>query len=174
MKNSQKDLTELDNEFHRKRGKALNIALAAENHLEFFIYQYFIRPQTSKTFFFDRVIVQAISFVQKINVFNEICKREKFDDRKVKEIIKLLNSIRETRNKIAHWETMADPQKMEISLMRSGEIMDARNFLKLDDKLINDLDEKRFKAMQEITELYMKYSLEGTIDEKRDTEFLNP
>jgi len=156
----------IEEEFYKGRGNAINMALAVENYLEFFISNYFVKPQNSKTFFFENKVVQPLNFLQKINLFKKICQRENFNAKNIKALIKLLNEIRETRNKVAHWETLVDPQKNTITLMKKGEVINPENYLKLDEKMLKDLDGKRFKAITEITEFYLKYAQEGTIDEK--------
>ena len=45
-------------EFHKLSGEVLAAALHVETYLEFFISNYFIKPQTSKTFFFDDAIFE--------------------------------------------------------------------------------------------------------------------
>jgi len=78
------------NDFDRKRGLAINMALSVENHLDFFISNYFIRPQNDKTFFFDGVVIQRMTFEEKIRLFEEICKREEFDKKRDKTIIQII------------------------------------------------------------------------------------
>ncbi len=154
------------NEFDRKRGLALGMALAVENGLEFFISNYFIRPQHSKTFFFDEVVTQRINFTGKIRLFKDICEREKFDKEKVKKLMKLIEEIKDTRNKIAHREVWANPQKKDVALVKRGEVVSPKDYLRLTDEFMDEFDKKRYKAVTGISDFYLKYSSEGTIDEK--------
>jgi len=157
---------EYANEFDRKRGLALGMGLAVENNLEFFIYQYFIHPQNSKTFFFDEVIVQTLSFAKKIEIFKRICEREEFEKKKVNKIARLIDKIRKTRNRIAHSESWGEPSKEKIFLVKRGETINKKDYLELNDEFMDNFDKDRIKAIEGINEFYLRFSKEGTIDER--------
>ena len=160
------------NEFDRKRGLALNMALAVENELEFFISNYFIRPQNSKTFFFDEVVTQRINFSGKIRLFKDICGREGFDKKEVEKLVKIIEKIKDIRNKVAHSESWSEPSKEKISLVKRRETITKKDYLELDDTFMNEFDTKRLKALEWIRKFYLEYSNEGTIDEKEKKRFI--
>lgn len=169
---SEKNMEEAQKEnadFSKKSGEVLNMALGVETNLEFFISNYFIRPQSGKIFFFNDVFMIKYNFERKVQVFKEICKREKFDEKRVLEIIQSINFIKETRNKVAHWqgEKMFDkPLRLRNRISETTE----KDILELNDELIKKLDEERLKAIHGINEFYMKYYREGTIDERNGFE----
>lgn len=152
-------------EFSRMSGEILNMALNLEINLEFFISNYFIRPQSGKIFFFNDIFMIKSNFERKVQIFREICKREKFDEEKVNEIIKLINFVKETRNKVSHWqgEKMFDKP---LRLRKRTSETTKEDILELNNELIKKLDREKQKAIQGINEFYLKYYKEGTVDDK--------
>lgn len=152
-------------EFSRISGEILSMALGVESHLEFFISNYFIRPQNDKTFFFNDTFMIKSTFERKVQTFKDICKREKFDEAKINETLKSINFVKEARNKVAHWqgEKMFDkPLRLRKRTSRTKK----EDILELNEDFLKEVDSERLKALQGIDELYLKYYREGTIDDK--------
>jgi hypothetical protein len=68
-------------------GRIISQAVHIEDYLEFFISNYLVKPQNQKTFFLQNYIIIDLSLEKKIAIFNEICKREKFDENKREKVI---------------------------------------------------------------------------------------
>ncbi len=98
-------------EFHRRCGEILRLALVVEFYLEFFIFKYFCEDQADKEFLLNKLILNRLGFVSKIKIFEEICKEEKIEPEKFRKIIKSANFVRETRNQVAHYEAVSDQEK---------------------------------------------------------------
>ena len=105
MKKSKIPIEEKIGDFRNKVGIILTESLYVETSLEFFISNYFVKPQTQKTFFLNDTIILRLNFDKKIDLFREICKREGYDMKDVEKVIKAIKFVQETRNKVAHWQT---------------------------------------------------------------------
>jgi len=152
-------------DFSKVSGEILSMALGVESHLEFFISNYFIKPQTDKTFFFNDTFMIKSTFERKVQTFKEICKREKFDENKVNETLKSINFVKEARNKVAHWqgEKMFDkPLRLRKRTSRTTK----DDILELNEDFLKEVDSERLKALKGIDEFYLKYYREGTIEDK--------
>jgi len=159
------EIEEENKEFHRIMGEILTMALAVESYLEFFIVNYFVKPQTGKTHFLNDSIILKIGFDRKIQLFKDICKREKFDKEVLEKVLEYINFVKDTRNKVAHWqgEKMFDKP---IRLRKRTSFTTKDDILELNDSLSREMDENRLKAIKGIRDFYLKYSDEGTIDER--------
>ena len=157
--------------FNKYSGEVLSHALSVESSLEFFISNYFVKPQTSKTHFFNDEVTLNLNFERKIGLFKEICKREGFDKNKLDRIIKSIKHVQEARNKVAHWQSeIPSPELKIIQLRKRKSFTTARDILKLNEEFMKKIDEERLKALKGITDFYLKYSREGTVDEKTEVD----
>jgi len=86
--------------------------------------------------------------------------------KETKQLFKLLDEIRTTRNKIAHWEAFVSPHEEKISLMSRYERKPEKGCLDLNNEFMNEFDKKRVESIESINKLYLKYYNEGTVDEK--------
>lgn len=152
------------NEFQKNRGVILSHASDIEQFLEFFISNYFVRPQNQKTFFFESEVVQKISFEKKTELFNEICKREKYNEDKLNEVLKSIRFVQELRNKVAHSPMLIDSYQKKVSLMKRKRLEEEPNFLELTKDLMDKVAKEREKANEGILEFHSKYHNGGTID----------
>ena len=161
-----------DAKFSEKAGKVLSMALGVETDLEFFISNYFIHPQNGKTFFFNDLFMIKSNFERKVQIFKEICEREEFDAEKISEIIKSINFVKEIRNKVAHWQAEKVFDK-PLRLRKRTTYTTKDDILELNEDLLKKLDSERLKANKGISEFYLNYCREGTVDERgRDSEFI--
>lgn len=144
-------------------GRIISKALHIEDYLEFFISNYFIKPQNLKTFFLNNYIIQDLSMEKKIVLFDKICKREKFDKKKTNEALVSIRIVQETRNNFAHQQVIFNPSNKEIHLgnRRKGFLPP----LNVQEKF-REVEDETSKAIQIIVEFYEKYQKEGTIDER--------
>jgi len=144
-------------------GKIVSMVLHIEDTLEFFISNYFIKPQNQKTFFFDNLIIKDMGFQKKIDVFKEICKREKFDEDKFKEVLSCIGIVQNIRNDFAHQQVIISPNEKKISI---GNRKKSTLFPLDSEKTLKEVEENKKKALDIIIEFYYKYYKEGTIDER--------
>jgi len=156
--------------FERNIGAILRMALNIETQLEFFISNYFVKPQSAKTFFFNDKIVLKSTFERKKNIFREICKREKFDEKEICKIIKSIEFVQHARNSVAHWDSERLSENT-IQLRKRKSYTTVKDILKIDEDLVKKVDEERLKAMEGITKFYLKYRKEGTIDEREEVDW---
>jgi len=144
-------------------GKIISITLSLEDHLEFFISNYFICPQNQKTFFFDNLIIKNMNFEKKIEIFKKICEREKFNNQLSKKAISHMRVVQKIRNDFAHQQVIFNPDKKEISIGNRKKY----KFQLLNSKeILENLKNNKGKATLIILEFYQKYYKEGTMDEK--------
>ena len=144
-------------------GLIISMALHIEDYLEFFISNYFVKPQNQKTFFLDKHIIKDLSFEKKLNLFVEICKRERYNKHEIEILTEIIRRVQKTRNDFAHQALIINPKEKNI-------LFGNRKNMKLsilDIKVIlKEVEENTITSIKKITEFYNKYSNEGTIDEK--------
>lgn len=139
--------------FHRRCGEILRLALAVEEDLDFFISNYFCRPQNYRTFLLNDLILVNTTFGRKVDIFKEICKKENIN---VREIIETINFIKKTRNKIAHFEAhIENPKNNEITLWSRESVKYKEDILKPTDELVKELNEKKIFAINGINKIYL-------------------
>lgn len=156
-------------EFNENVGKVLNASLHVENLLDFFISNYFVKPQIDKTHFFNDILILKMNFERKIELFKDICKREKFNKEKVNSVVKSIKYIQGIRNKVAHGQSMATSlgdNVWHIYLKKRTSFTTQEDILELDKELMDKIDQERLDAVEGISKLYMKYVDNGTIDER--------
>jgi len=159
------EIEEENKEFHRISGEVLTMALAVESDLEFFISNYFVKPQTGKTHFLKDSILLKMGFDKKVQLFKDICKREKFDEKTLKKVVEAVNFIKDTRNKIAHWQGEKAFDK-PIRLRKRTSFTTKDDILELNDFLLKEVDKNKLKAIRGIRDFYLEYGKKGTIDER--------
>jgi len=152
--------------FLKYKGEILGIALHAESMLDFFISNYLIKPQNQKTFFFEDKILLRMRIPHKLTLFKEICKREKFEEGKVKKVVDSIMFIQETRNSVAHWQSELIGGQFQLRKRKSYTTKE--DTLVLNEELIDKLRVALLKVDKGVSDLYIKYTKEGTIDEKDD------
>lgn len=150
--------TEPHDTFHRRQGEILGISLNVEICLEDFISFYFFRMQTKKIRVFNNLILYKITFDRKISLFEEICKHEKIYDKIIRDTIKTMNYVRETRNKVAHFassylQQSDDPKSAKILLRNRKSRLDVeKNGLDITEELVQDIGKDYFSIMKEVIE----------------------
>jgi transcriptional regulator with XRE-family HTH domain len=166
MDDKLKKAIEEGKEFDGKCGEVLRLALSIEHSLEFFIANYFIRPQNGKTFFFEDELLVNMQFFRKIDLFEKICKREKFNQEKISEALGLIRYVNKFRNKVAHWEAEKSGSDSPIRLRRKAQTTTIKDIWEINDKNLEEFKRKQAKSNKMITNFYLEYSRNGTIDEK--------
>lgn len=156
-------------EFDKKKGLILGQALSVETTLEFFITNYIVKPQTGKTHFLNDILVDKLrlSFEDKIKIFSEICKREEYDAKKVKSIIKSIRYVQESRNKVAHWQGESNEYHIQLRRRKTRTEVN-KDVFRLTEETMKKIDSERLAAQNGVIEFYLKYQREGTIDENPD------
>lgn len=148
MKDKIKELEELT-------GKIISKALHMEGYLEFFISNYFIRPQNQKTFFFENIILLDMTFEEKLKIFTKICKKEGFDSQKINEAIKCIRIVQKIRNDFAHQHIIINPVEGEIFFgnrkKSSFELLDPK-------KKFGIVEENTFRAVEIIVDFHETYN----------------
>jgi len=152
-------------EFQKNIGEILMVATGIEQTLEFFIANYFVKPQIQKTFFLNDVILLQLTFQRKLDIFEKICEREGFDIKDMKSTIRSIKFIQKVRNKVAHWQAESN-SPVNIQLRKRASYTTFKDILKLDNKMLQKIEEERLKAINGINRFYMKYHREGTKDER--------
>ena len=157
MENMEKQ----NQKFYRNCGEILRMALAVESSLDFFISNYFVSPQSRKTFFFEDVVLigpPSLGFERKIHIFKEICKEEGIDKERVDKIIEAVNFIKNIRNKVAHDEGFISDPKEGIKLQKRKSVKYKKDELKITEELVKEIDEKRLFCIQEISKIHAELS----------------
>ena len=85
-------------------------------------------------------------------------------------IIKSIKFVQETRNKVAHWQTMVDGED-NIMLHINKSCYGREHMLELTDSFMQRFFSEQKKANEGIVKYYLKYYQEKTIDEINDTRF---
>ena len=144
-------------EFNRKCGEILRMALHVETTLDFFLANYFCFPQNYRTFILQDEFVD-MNFERKIQIFNKICEREKIDKKRVEAMNKTVRFVKDIRNRVAHGEAFQFSQKEEPVIQKRKSLIFKKDELKLTDELIKEVDEKRLFSIQEIVKLHIELS----------------
>lgn len=153
------DLEKENEKFYRNCGEILRMALSVESDLDFFISNYFVFPQSRKTFFFEDTVLigpPALGFERKIEIFKNICKEENIDKKRVDKIVEAIDYIRKIRNRVAHDEAFISDRKEGIKLQKRKSVTYKKDELKITDDLIVEVDKKRLFAVHEISRLHME------------------
>lgn len=145
--------------FHKNCGEILRIGLNIESNLEHFISNYFCSPQNYKTFLFnDLILVEMIGFGRKINIFKEICKKERIDKNQINKTVEAIKFINQIRNRIAHDEAFVYSQEEGIKLQKRKSIQFKKDELKITNDLVEEINEKRLFCIQEINKIHIELS----------------
>lgn len=138
---------EEDNEINRKIGEILVKSISVENLLEHFILNHSIIPEHSE-FFFEKLI-QPLNFQRKRNLFNEICLKKGVPKNEIKKIINLIKDIQQTRNKVAHYETISNISTGRKHIVKRMEL--ALPSTDLDKEYMDEFDKKIQLALSGIS-----------------------
>jgi hypothetical protein len=144
-------------EFNRKCGEILRMALHVETTIDFFLANYFCFPQDYRTFILEDEFVD-MNFERKIQIFDKICERENIDKKRVEMIDKAVRFVKDVRNRVAHGEAYQFSQNEEPVLQKRKSAIYKKDELKLTDELINEVDEKRLFSIQEIVKVHIELS----------------
>jgi len=155
--------------FHKNSGEILRLALGIESCLDFFISNYFCRPQTYKTFLFsDLILVGCLSFERKTQIFKEICEQEGIDKSTMKDISSAVNFVKNIRNMVAHGEAfMNGPEGLILQKRKSKTYK--KDELKITDDLVSKVDEKRLFSIREINKILV--NILGKNEKDRNNSF---
>jgi len=157
-------MEKLIEEYYQNSGRILSMALQVESKLDLFISHYFVTPLSIKTIFFEEVYLSCLDFENKVKIFQELCKKERFSKNEINSTINNIREIQKIRNRIAHWE-------LKNSLETGIYLTDRKSsseILKLDKELVDGLNKKRIRAIQGILKFYEKYRREGSFEKKSD------
>src|SRR3989338_2283846 len=81
-------------EINRKRGTIISFALEVEDMLEGVISSYLMKEATAeKREFLEVEIIRQRGFEEKIQIFEKICKKERFNEEKLYDILRTIKSI---------------------------------------------------------------------------------
>jgi len=146
---------EEDQIFHRNCGEILRMGLDVESTIDYFISNYFCASQSYKTFLLrDLILVEQIGFGRKIEIFKKICKRENIDEERIGRIVEAVRFVNNIRNRVAHDEAFISDQKEGIKLQKRKSVQYKKYELKITDKLVKEVDEKRTFSNQEIIKIH--------------------
>ncbi len=146
--------------FHRRCGEILGISLSTEVCIENFITEYFFRQEIKKTYEFEDLILRPMNFNLKVALFKEICKNNKITDSTIKNTIRDLNFVRNTRNKIAHYlstyeQLSDDPRNGRIILLRKkSSKVRGKDTLDVTDELVKEISVRYFSIMKGVVETH--------------------
>ena len=153
---------EMEKEYHLVCGKILSLNLTLEGTLNFFLSNYFAYPQNHKTFVLGDFFSES-SFRDRIGLFKKISKREIsfyhneiFDEKETKYIIKLMDEVREIRNRVAHCQSIYDLRTETIILNTGKSIIKEEDNIIVNEKLIKVTEEKVNLAKNGIMELHTR------------------
>lgn len=145
-----KKMTEGLEEVKKKRGQIITWALEIEELLEGILSNYFMKGATPKSReFFEVEIMRNMNFEQKVQIFEKVAHREKYDSNKLSLIIKAIKNIQDKRNKVAHWRTLSFLQTGEVLLRKKNEI-EKKEMLSLSKEILEKLEMDKEIAFQEI------------------------
>jgi len=171
MSISQEEAQKLEQDFYRRCGEILRIALQLEDTLEFFIMQYFIRPQGPRSFFFNDEVLARLNFSFKVELFNKICKELEIEKEKVKMINKNINNVKEMRNAVAHYAALINTwdEGFLIHMKRTKRTMFKENMKKITDELVKETENKKSIASQIIIgEIYRRLNeIESKVEKRQ-------
>jgi hypothetical protein len=142
-----------DQKFYKNCGEILRMALTVESSLDFFISNYFVSPQSRKTFFFEDLFLigpPAVGFERKIQIFEKICKEEGIKKERIDKIIKSTNFIKNIRNAVSHDEAFMSDVMEGIKLQKRKSEKHKKDELKITDELVKEINEERLSSIQEI------------------------
>ena len=154
---------EMEKEYHLVCGKILSLNLTLEGTLNFFLSNYFAYPQNHKTFVLGDFFAE-LSFRDRITLFKEISKREIiwyykneiFNEKETKEIIKLMDEVREIRNRVAHCQSIYDLKTEKIILNTGKSILKEEDNIIINERLVKVTEEKVNLAKKGIMDLHSK------------------
>ncbi len=164
MDEQEWNIDEQIEKFDKICGRIISNAVHLESVLEFFIMNYFVKPQSPKTFFFNNTIIKDMGFEKKRKIFEEICKKEGYDAGKLKEIVLAIKEVQTMRNDVAHQEVTIDP--INKTLTFGNRKKDNKFIVNPDEKMLEKIEKERIKAIEGIIDFYQDYSKNGTFDEK--------
>jgi len=142
-------------DFERHIGAILRLHLNIEHYLDFLISNYFVCPQTFKTFFLDQALLDKMPFEKKKKVFKSICKEEDLEDGDFKETVRAIEYVQKIRNKAAHEEAFLDP-KRGIMLRKLKYKGNAKDYLAVNESLVEEVRKNVSKARKGLTRIYLK------------------
>jgi hypothetical protein len=157
--------------FYEKIGIILSDFNDIEAELEFFISNYFIIHETSKTIFFKKEIISKYNFETKRKLFLKICEKEKFDQKIINDINKKIKENQLIRNKIAHWKSKTNLNK-ELYFEKYDKQGDI-SILKLDKDVTRKFKKNKLLIIENIKKFYYKYYKEGTFETRSLIDFKN-
>jgi hypothetical protein len=153
-----KDVNKLQDDFHLRCGQILRMFLRIEELMNFYIMQYFVRPQNQKSFFFRDVVLAEMSFRSKLILYNKICKEIGADEDTVKKVNEDVKFVQEKRNTVAHGEALFHDTEEGFKLYTKKQTreMHKENELLLTDELVKEVDEKTVDALGGMNKIYAK------------------
>lgn len=144
-------------EFHRRCGEILRMALGVESNLDLLISNYFCYPQHDKGFLFRDSILNRTNFERKIEILKQICEKEKVGLKK--NLINAINFVRKIRNQVAHYEAWAvDRGKGTVLRRLKAKKGGQMEQLELTDDLMKQIKEKKLYAIKGLAEVNSELS----------------
>jgi len=150
-------------ELYSRIGFIVACANRIEDKLENFISYYFTYPTNDKTTFFRISLITKLGMEDKIKLFQSICKKENYEQKIVKSIIKNIRYVQKIRNRVAHWQIEA-LDDVDIILVDSNYLQTNRKIVRLEPKLLREIDMKRFNAESDIYKILCLLRKEGSFD----------
>jgi len=142
-------------DFHRKCGEILRMAIDVESNLDAMISHYFCYPHHDKEILLYESIITKIGFDRKIEILKDICKKEGI---KLKSgLIQSINFVKDIRNQVAHREAWTSKRGEGIEL-RPLTVTRPDQILVLTNDLMKEVEEKRLSAIKGLAEIVLELS----------------
>ena len=149
-------------EINRRRGTIISFALEVEDMLEGVISSYLMKEATAeKREFFEVEVIRQRGFEEKIQIFEKICKKEKFNEEILSGILLAVKSIQTIRNKVAHWRNFSILQTGKVFLRKKNE-RETQEMLVLTDDLLREIEDSTAIAKRGMADFHQwHYKIKG-------------
>ena len=141
-------------EMKRKRGQLITWALEIEELLEGILSRYFRRGATGEEIaFFEAGILRDLHFEKKIQIFEKVIKKEKYDPQKIKTIMTAIREVQNMRNKGGHWRHLVFLDSGKIVFRKKHEL-NPQDLLNIDKKRLKKVEQSKETAFQGIVKFH--------------------
>jgi len=143
--------------FKKNMGEVLGQVVWLERIIEEFIAEYFVVSNDYKRFLFHDAVLIDMGFEKKVNLFKQICEREKYDSDEVRQTIAAIKHIQKVRNAVAHWQpmTMMDGR---AELWKRTALWGKTDAIKLDEEGMKEFNRNGSIAAGGVFKLRTKFS----------------
>ena len=156
-----KRLYENTSEINKRRGTIISFALEIEDTLEGVLSSYLMKESTpEKREFFEVEVLRPRRFEEKIQIFEKICKKERFNEEKLYDILRTIKSIQTIRNKVAHWRNFSILQTGKVFLRKKNE-RETQEMLVLTDDLLREIEDSTAIAKKGMADFHQWHYTRG-------------